>query len=165
MHHLCRINMLFIKQVQDLFSQNYSLIRLFNSIHIILFRVTNGMLLGSLAGLPSLLLTTKGRRTGKLRTSALIYLEWEKKYLIVASFGGNPKPPAWLLNIKEDEKVTVHIPGMILNATAKVADRKIRDEVWPKLLNFYPSFGKYEELSGRTIPVVILEPLNQKPRI
>ena len=157
--------MLFLKQIQDLFSQNYFLIRLFNSIHILLFRTTNGMLLGSLAGLPSLLLTTTGRLTGKSRTSALIYLEWENKYLIVASFGGNPKPPAWLLNIKENENVTVHIPGMKLNAKARVADRKIRDVVWPKLLNFYPSFGKYEELSGRTIPVVILDPLNQVARI
>ena len=153
--------MLLLKQVGDLFSQNYFLIRLFNSIHIQLFRITNGWLLGSLAGLPSLLLTTKGRRTGKLRTSALIYLEWENKYLIVASYGGNPKPPAWLLNIKENEKVTVHIPGMKLDASAKVAEPKIRDVVWPKLLEFYPSFGKYEELSGRTIPVVILDPLIQ----
>ena len=157
--------MLFLKQIQDLFSQNYVLIRLFNSIHIILFRITNGMLLGWLAGLPSLLLTTKGRRTGKLRTSALIYLEWENKYLIVASFGGNPKPPAWLLNIKEDGKVTVHIPRKKLAATATVADAKTRVVVWPKLLEFYPSFGKYEELSGRTIPVVILDPLNHNQQI
>ena len=154
--------MLFLKQIQDLFSQNYFLIRLFNSIHILLFRTTNGMLLGSLAGLPSLLLTTTGRRTGKPRTSALIYLEWENKYLIVASFGGNPKPPAWLLYIKENENVTVHIPGMKLNAKAKVVDYEIRNVVWPKLLKFYPSFGKYEELAGRTIPVVILDPLKHK---
>ena len=123
--------------------------------------MSNGRLLGSLAGLSSLLLTTTGRRSGKLRTSALIYLEWQHKYLVVPSYGGNPKPPAWFLNLKENPKVKVHISGRKLEAIAKVAESKTRNMVWPKLLEFYPSFGKYEELSGRTIPVVILEPLTQ----
>jgi len=128
--------MLLLKQIEDLFSQNYSLIRLFNSLHVKLFQISNGRLLGSVGNLPSLLLTTEGRRTGKPRTSALIFLEWENKYVIV----------------------TVNLPGLQLKANATVAEPAIRDLLWPKLLEFYPSFGEYEVLAGRTIPVVILDP-------
>lgn len=153
-----RLIMLLLKQIEDLFSQNYSLIRLFNSLHVKLFQISNGRLLGSVGNLPSLLLTTEGRRTGKPRTSALIFLEWENKYVIVASYGGNPKPPAWLLNLTSNSKVTVNLPGLQLKANATVAEPAIRDLLWPKLLEFYPSFGEYEVLAGRTIPVVILDP-------
>lgn len=109
-------------------------------------------------GIPVLLLTTTGRKTGQQRLSALLYLPDGDKVVLVASQGGRASNPAWYLNLKANSEVTVQIKGDIRTMTARTATDAERAYYWPKLVGLYADFDKYQSYTTRQIPVVILEP-------
>jgi deazaflavin-dependent oxidoreductase (nitroreductase family) len=113
-----------------------------------------------LAGLPVLLLRTTGRKSGKPRTAALVYLKDGDDMVVVASNGGSDKPPGWFFNIQKSAEVGVQIGRRRTRMRARVADKQQRARLWP-LVNQNNSnrYDGYQAKTKREIPIVILSPL------
>ncbi|SDI30084.1 deazaflavin-dependent oxidoreductase, nitroreductase family [Actinokineospora alba] len=108
-------------------------------------------------GYPTLLLTTRGRKSGQLRRTALIFGESDGRYLLVASNGGAVKHPAWYLNLAADPEVTVQIRGEVFAARARTATPEEKPELWAAMVEVFPTYASYQRKSPRDIPVVVLE--------
>jgi deazaflavin-dependent oxidoreductase (nitroreductase family) len=104
-----------------------------------------------------LILFTKGRKSGEQRRHALIYREYDGKYLIVASKGGAPEPPAWFRNLDADPEVEVQIKGDRFRAHARVATRDEKPDMWKHMTEVWPDYDEYQKKTDREIPVVVLE--------
>ena len=108
-------------------------------------------------GTKTLILTTKGRRTGEERQSPLIYGRRGDDYLVVASKGGHPKPPAWYLNLVAEPNVTVQVKGERFRAKARTATPDEKPELWRIMTAEWPDYDEYQRKTDRDIPVVVLE--------
>ncbi|MBL7497237.1 nitroreductase family deazaflavin-dependent oxidoreductase [Frankia sp. CNm7] len=107
-------------------------------------------------GVPTLLLTTTGRRSGQPRRTALIYGQDGGDYVIVASVGGAPKHPLWYLNLTADPAVTVQVGADVFEATARVATPDEKARLWPRMVEVWPPYADYQKRTDRDIPVVLL---------
>jgi deazaflavin-dependent oxidoreductase (nitroreductase family) len=112
-------------------------------------------------GIPVLLLTTTGRKSGQPRTSPLLYLRDGEAVVVVASKGGLPEDPLWYLNVRANPDVVVQIGGQVETRRARTATPAERERLWPRLVEHYKDFATYQAWTERTIPVVLLEPLPQ----
>lgn len=108
-------------------------------------------------GWNTLLLTTRGRTSGTLRRTALIYGEDGDRLILVASNGGAAQHPHWYLNLGADPEVDVQVMAERFRATARTADADERARLWPPMASINPSYDAYQRRAGREIPVVILE--------
>ncbi|RKR91560.1 deazaflavin-dependent oxidoreductase (nitroreductase family) [Micromonospora pisi] len=111
-------------------------------------------------GYPTLLITVRGRKSGKLHRTALIYGRDGDNYLLVASQGGAPKHPAWYLNLTADPEVRVEVDGKTLVARARTATPEEKPELWQRMVEIFPPYATYQTKTSRQIPVVILEPVD-----
>jgi F420H(2)-dependent quinone reductase len=132
------------------------LIRAMSRIHGGLYRTSGGRLLGHVAGMPVLLLTTTGRRSGKRRTATLTYFRDGADLVVIGSFGGSDQPPAWWLNLQRDPRASVLIGGTTSNVTARAATAEEHDRVWPLVAETHPGYARYEQRTPRPIPIVVL---------
>jgi len=108
---------------------------------------------------PCLLLTAKGARTGKPRTTPLVYIRDGECLVLIASKGGNPRHPAWYLNLKANPEVEVFLDGKSARYVARDAEGEERKRLWNKAVGVYSGYEKYRiRAGGRNIPVVVLEP-------
>jgi deazaflavin-dependent oxidoreductase (nitroreductase family) len=119
-------------------------------------------------GIPALLLTTTGRRSGLERTNGLTYCTDRGDLIVVASNGGSDRPPAWLLNLEADPRVRVRVGRTVTAATAEVASPDDQAQLWPKVNRanrgmsrlFHPGvsgrYDVYQRHTSRVIPVVII---------
>jgi deazaflavin-dependent oxidoreductase (nitroreductase family) len=130
-----------------------------------LYRRTGGRIGGTWrigAGLrnpvPICLLEHRGRRTGRLRTTPLVYLVDVDRIVVVASQAGRPEDPMWYLNLLADPDVTVQIRNERRPMRAHVADHAERAVLWPRLVDLYADYDSYQSWTDRVIPVVVLEP-------
>ena len=106
-------------------------------------------------GVPTLLLTTKGHKSGLLRRTALIYGRDGDDYVIVASKGGAPTDPQWYTNLKKESAVTIQVGANILSGTASTyALDATREKVWQSMVAIWPGFAEYKEKTTRQIPLV-----------
>jgi deazaflavin-dependent oxidoreductase (nitroreductase family) len=109
--------------------------------------------------LPTLLLTTTGRKTGQPRDVPLIYGESDGSYVVVASRGGTPTHPVWFLNLESHPECELRVAAKHLRARARRAEGPERERLWRQMARLYPPYDTYQERAGRrTIPVVVLEP-------
>ncbi|PWU43421.1 nitroreductase family deazaflavin-dependent oxidoreductase [Micromonospora globispora] len=108
-------------------------------------------------GIYTLLLTTRGRRTGKLRRTALIYGRDGDDYLVVASQGGAPEHPAWYLNLLADPEVQVQVGAETFTARARTAGPEEKPRMWRTMTATWPAYDDYQRKTDREIPVVVLE--------
>lgn len=109
-----------------------------------------------MAGMPVLLLTTRGRKTGKTRTVPVVpFVEGEQTY-VIASMGGQPQHPAWFFNLEAHPDVDVQVGGARWQARAEVLSAEERAGIWPKITAKFPNFGEYQQKTTRVIPVVRL---------
>jgi deazaflavin-dependent oxidoreductase (nitroreductase family) len=108
-------------------------------------------------GVPTLLLTTRGRKSGKLRRTALIYGQDGDSYLVVGSEGGAPKHPNWYHNLVDHPDVRVQVGAETFDARARAATAEEKPELWRKMASIWPDYDKYQAKTDRQIPVVILE--------
>ena len=115
-------------------------------------------------GSSTLILTTRGRKSGEQRQNALIYGMAGDNPMIVGSKGGNPKHPAWYLNLRENPAVEVQIRGDRFDATARDATPEERPELWKQMAEIWPPYDEYQERTDREIPIVILERTNLSRR-
>jgi deazaflavin-dependent oxidoreductase (nitroreductase family) len=109
-------------------------------------------------GVPTLLITTRGRKSGKLHRSALIYGRDGDSYLIVASKGGAPNHPAWFLNLRDNPEVELQVGAEKFTARARIATPEEKPRLWETMAAIWPDYKKYQTKTSRDIPVVILEP-------
>ncbi|WP_410809562.1 nitroreductase family deazaflavin-dependent oxidoreductase [Micromonospora sp. 067-2] len=108
-------------------------------------------------GVFTLLLTTRGRHSGKLRRTALIYGRFGEDYLVVGSQGGAPKHPAWVLNLLAEPQVEVQVAGETFRARARTATSEERPRVWSTMTKIWPAYDDYQTKTDREIPVLVLE--------
>jgi deazaflavin-dependent oxidoreductase (nitroreductase family) len=105
----------------------------------------------------TLLLVTRGRRSGLLRRTALAYGEHDGRYIVVASNGGAERDPSWYLNLTEEPVVQVQVRDDRFTARARTAGADERPALWKLMSSLGPSLDDYQRASGREIPIVILE--------
>ena len=125
--------------------------------HISQYVKTNGRKGHRWQGVPTLLLTTRGRKTGKLRRTALIYGIDADRYVVVASTGGAAQNPAWYLNLVADPDVELQVGAATFQARARTADRDEKPPLWELMASIWPDYDKYQAKTEREIPVIILE--------
>ena len=115
----------------------------------------------SLAGgsglVPTLILTTTGRRSGQPLVLPLIYGETDNGYVVIASKGGAPQHPAWYLNLAAQAEVDVQVVADRFRAKARTATGEERAELWKKMVAIYAPYQDYQAKTDREIPVVVLE--------
>jgi deazaflavin-dependent oxidoreductase (nitroreductase family) len=107
-------------------------------------------------GVDTLLLTTRGRTTGKLRRTALIYKKDRGRYILVASNGGSKGNPSWYQNLVAHPHVFVQVAGEHFEATASTATSRQRPRLWRLMAEVWPEYDQYQTRTSREIPVVIL---------
>jgi len=130
-------------------------------VHTFLYRSSNGVIGGRIANSPVLLLTTKGRRSGKDRTVPLLYLVDGSILVLVASNGGAVKHPTWWLNLQARPEAWVQIKGIRRRVKAEQASAAEKQRLWPRLIAMYPGYKRYQEITDRDIPVVILRSIEE----
>jgi F420H(2)-dependent quinone reductase len=131
--------------------------RLAGAMNRVLYRWSGGKIGGSVRGVPVLLLTTTGRRSGKRRAMPLLYMQDGDALVVVASEGGAPRNPAWLLNLQADPSVDVEIGRTRERRRAREATQEERGRLWPLLVQLYPPYESYQRKTARTLPIVLLE--------
>jgi deazaflavin-dependent oxidoreductase (nitroreductase family) len=108
-------------------------------------------------GIYALLITTIGRKTGRLYRTGLIYGMDRNRFIIVASKGGSPKHPNWYLNLKKNPEVLLQVKSEKFLARAKDAEGADRQRLWKMMAEIFPQYEDYQRRTIRKIPVVILE--------
>lgn len=136
----------------------FKIFRYFMTIYVFLYRLTGGKFGSHVQGLPVLLLTTTGRKTGKKRITPLGYLEHDGYYVITASNAGFDTHPAWFHNLKTHPQVELQIGNQQLTAIAELANPLLRQQLWTDLVKRAPGYGAYEKRTSREIPMVLLRP-------
>jgi len=121
------------------------------------FRENDGKVGGQFKGAPLLLLTTTGAKSGKPRTSPLVYLGDGDRSVIFASKAGAPTNPDWYHNIRANPRVTVEQGSEKFEATATIAEGEERDRLFSTQKERFANFAEYEAKTDRVIPVVVLE--------
>jgi deazaflavin-dependent oxidoreductase (nitroreductase family) len=107
-------------------------------------------------GVPTLLLTVTGRKTGQPHTTPLIFARDGDEYLVVASMGGAPMHPQWYLNLIADPRATIQVRDRHLAVTARTVDEAERDRAWTIVSGPWPNYDVYQSRTDRVIPVVAL---------
>lgn len=105
-----------------------------------------------------LILETHGRKSGLVRLVTLLYYEKDGNYYVVASNGGRPGHPEWLLNVRQNPEVSVQVGPVKFQARARAVPSTDAPDVWNELVTFYGGWGDYQKLTDRTISFVELAP-------
>jgi F420H(2)-dependent quinone reductase len=137
------------------------IIKLVMAVHSFLYRRTKGRFGGKMFGFNVLLLTTKGRKSGKEYTAPLGYIMDKGNYVICASNGGADRHPSWYFNITSNPQVTVEVMDKRFTATAEVTRGVERKRLFDALVAEAPNYGDYEKKTTREIPMVVLRPITQ----
>lgn len=132
--------------------------RLVTAGHMAVLRASGARLGGRLAGMPVLLLTTRGRRTGRPHTMPLTFFEHEGSIVVVASYGGDDRHPDWYRNVLASPDVEVVSGGRRRPMTARTATAAEKALLWPGIVATYDGYGRYQDRTERDIPLVVLTP-------
>jgi deazaflavin-dependent oxidoreductase (nitroreductase family) len=134
------------------------LIRGLSKTHLAVYRLSRGRFLSRVVGMPVLLLTTTGRRSGKARTTPLTFFRDGTNLVVIASNGGADRPPDWALNLHHNPRAVVEIGTDKLTVQARTASAEERDRLWVGITATYSGYARYQQKTGRQIPVLILSP-------
>jgi len=127
-------------------------------LHPLILRLSGGRVGGSIKGMPVLVVTTTGRKTGQPRPTPLTAIEADGHTYVVASKGGDDRHPAWYLNLVAHPEVVVNRDGRTTPMLARVLSPEERAAVWPVVTRTYQGYAGYQERTDREIPVVELVP-------
>jgi deazaflavin-dependent oxidoreductase (nitroreductase family) len=133
-------------------------LKLGSGVHTGLYRATGGKLFGRMGKSPIMLLNTVGRKTGRKRTSPLLYVMDGEDFVIIASKGGAPTHPAWYLNLKANPDATVEVGDRKVRVRAEEVDSEEKVRLWQKMVEMYPTYDDYQRKTKREIPLLILRP-------
>ncbi|MFB7668670.1 nitroreductase family deazaflavin-dependent oxidoreductase [Kitasatospora sp. NPDC056138] len=112
----------------------------------------------TLRGMPVVILTTLGARSGKIRKTPLMRVEHEGTYAVVASMGGAPRHPVWYHNVVADPRVELQDGPEHRDMTAREVGEGEKRLWWARAVEAYPDYAQYQEKTDRAIPVFVLEP-------
>jgi deazaflavin-dependent oxidoreductase (nitroreductase family) len=130
----------------------------FINANVFLYRRSGGRLGGKFKGAPVLLLDHVGRKSGRARTSPVLYLEEGPNLVVVGSRGGSEAMPAWWLNLKANPETSVQIGTQRRTVVARQATAEEKGRLWPRLVEMYDDYAVYQRRTDRDIPVIILSP-------
>lgn len=131
--------------------------RVITRCNIWMLKISGGRLGNSFLGVPIMMMTTIGRKSGKPRTLPIYYLQDGERIVLVASNGGLPSDPVWYLNAMANPAIVVQLNGVTQNMVARVTTPEERAYYWPKLMARFPMWQEVYERSNRDFPVVVLE--------
>jgi deazaflavin-dependent oxidoreductase (nitroreductase family) len=132
--------------------------RLVTALHRTIYRLTGGRVGSHGFGMPVVILTTVGRKSGKRRDTMLTSpIREEGRTILVASYGGDDRDPQWFLNLRANPEVELTVDGQTTKMRARVAGDEERGELWPRVVESYKGYGQYQTRTERQIPLVILE--------
>lgn len=116
--------------------------------------------MGNAFGMPVIILRTTGRKSGKVRETMLTSPIQEKgTVVVVASYGGDKRHPAWFLNLRENPDVEITMRGRTQKMRARIASEDEKARMWPRITETYRGYSSYQRRTDRDIPVVLLEPI------
>lgn len=127
--------------------------------HVAQYQETGGAVGYEWNGVPILLLTTTGRKTGLPRTSALIYGRDGTDYMVVASTGGAPKHPSWYLNLLAQPAAQIQVKTDRIPVRARTATDAERPRLWDIAAGYWPNYEVYRTRTSRILPIVLLSPV------
>src|ERR1019366_4122036 len=135
--------------------------------HVRRYQETDGEVGYLWNGVPILLLTTRGRKTGEPRTTPLIFERDGEDYLVVASQGGAPKHPSWYLNLLATPEAQIQVRAEKIPVTAHSATDAEKPRLWKLMAEIWPNYDTYQARTERSIPVVSLRPSGEahRPRL
>ena len=110
--------------------------------------------------MPMLLLATKGRRSGRFHNVPLGYLLEQDSYVVIASYRGSPKHPAWYLNLRAEPKALIQVGSDKIKVIAKTVDSDSREQLWNRLVEKTPIYKRFQDRTSRQIPMVYLTPVD-----
>ncbi|MBO3675916.1 nitroreductase family deazaflavin-dependent oxidoreductase [Streptomyces sp. NEAU-YJ-81] len=123
-----------------------------------LFESSGGTEGTTMRGMPVVLLTTRGAKSGKIRKTPLMRVEYNGAYAVVASLGGSPKHPVWYYNVQGDPRVELQDGPVRQDMTAREVTGEEKALWWERAVEAYPDYADYQTKTDRQIPVFILEP-------
>jgi len=133
--------------------------RMVSGLHRTVFRLSNGGLANRGFGMPVVMLTTTGRKSGKRRTTMLTSpVQDGERLVLVASYGGDDRHPAWFLNLRDNPQVELTMGGSTRPMRARAASAEEKADLWPRVVDAYKGYGQYQRRTERDIPLVIVEP-------
>ena len=137
---------------------NDSFMKLANTLHRALIKVSAGKRGWDFYGMPVIKLTTIGRVSGKDRSVMLTSpIKSNGNICLVASKGGDDRHPEWYLNLLRDPRVKVEVPSGTKSMIATIAEGDERELLWNQIVSDFPNYGSYQEKTSREIPVIILK--------
>lgn len=123
-------------------------------------RITKGQWsLLRMAGLPSMMLTVIGRKSGTARSTPVLCVPYQGGHLVAGSNFGGAKPPIWVLNVRATDRVTVTVDGRTHDAVPHELTGDERAAAWTHMLKTWPNYARYAERTGRVIPVFWMTPV------
>lgn len=123
------------------------------------YEATDGERAWDMRGVPVVILTTMGRKSGALRKVPLMRVTDGEKYAVVASMGGAPEHPVWYLNLLANPEVTVQDKAVKRRYRAHTASGAEREQWWARAAAVWPDYDVYQTKTDREIPIVVLEPI------
>ena len=143
-------------------SRLWRLLNLGSGLNVWLYRLSGGWVGGRMGRAPVLLLHHVGRRSGRRRVTPVLHLPDGERLVIVASKGGAEGNPAWFENLMAQPATEVEVGRSRRSVLARRASEAEREAYWPRLVEMYPSFELYQRRTERVIPVVVLEPREER---
>jgi len=128
------------------------------------YEASGGEDAGDLRGRPIIVLTSVGAKTGKLRKTALMRVEYAGLYAVVASLGGAARNPVWYYNLKKDPHVELQDGAITRDYTAREVSGAEKAVWWERAVETWPDYAKYQTRTDRQIPVFVLEPIEDSRR-
>jgi deazaflavin-dependent oxidoreductase (nitroreductase family) len=128
-----------------------------------IYEASGGTEAADLRGRPIIVLTSVGAKTGKLRKTALMRVEHEGLYAVVASLGGAPKHPVWYFNLRKEPHVELQDGSVKRDYLAREVTGDEKAVWWARAVEAWPDYAKYQQKTERQIPVFVLEPMPERP--
>ena len=140
-------------------SGSRAVLRAISAAHVAVYRLSGGRLGARFKGMGFLLLCTTGARSGRRRTTPLLYIADGDALVVVASNGGQARHPGWYFNLLRTPEVELVVGTETWRARARIADPAERARLWPRVNEVYPYQAYQDAATGREIPVVVLDRL------
>jgi len=135
----------------------YNLVKIYWRIHLRLYLWSSGRIGHTVRGLPVLVLKSRGRKTGLIRTNALMHMPYGRDFVVIASNLGVNNNPAWWINLQADPVTTIQVGGEHYTVRAREAEGEERGKLWKLMAERSPDYEGYRRGTSRHIPVVVLE--------
>ncbi len=127
-------------------------------LQVYFYRRSGGKRMNRVRGMPILILTTIGRKSGKHRVTPVMYIQDGDNYVVTASNNGAKENPGWFANMQADPKIKIEVDGTTKNVIARKANSEEKARLWPQLIQQAPFFEGYQKKTKRELPMVVLEP-------